>query len=306
MIQRDLSKPLDGSTIKRKMRHLRKAAQVPPPECSIWPEAYRGKNWKTIYAVLFAGRCQLCAYSSPLGKCRQMRDRFHGETRLLLCTNHPDSPGELREVLPIETCRNFKPKRWQRPCRRPTKNLPATTTDECGLEVRRIPLGNGLFATVDNADYEEVCKYRWYVSRPGGNFYAARSKQGRTEYMHRMLMRPRKGRVVDHIDGNGLNNRRCNLRVCTPAQNLTNKLPRGGTSRYVGVYRRKDKWIAHVTRRGKLHYLGLFDDEVAAAQARDRKAYELHGAYAYLNFPEDIVGREAPANHRPAPSPRSG
>jgi hypothetical protein len=148
-----------------------------------------------------------------------------------------------------------------------------------------------LFATVDDSDYEEVSKYRWYAFGHGRNVYAATSKNGRMVYMHRMLMRPRKGYVVDHIDGNGLNNRRCNLRVCTPAQNLINKAPRGGTSRFTGVYRAKKKWLAHVTHRGKYYYLGVFDDEVEAAKARDRKAYELHGEYAYLNFPEDFADR---------------
>ncbi|MHC4520512.1 MAG: HNH endonuclease, partial [Planctomycetota bacterium] len=151
-------------------------------------------------------------------------------------------------------------------------------------------LGKGLFATVDAADYEQVRKYRWYVIRSGGNnAYAATCKNGKTVYMHRMLMRPRKGYVVDHIDGNGLNNRRCNLRVCTPAQNLTNKAPRGGSSQFVGVYRYRDKWVAHVTHRGKYYYVGVFADDVEAAKARDRKAYELHGQYAYLNFPHDLA-----------------
>lgn len=161
--------------------------------------------------------------------------------------------------------------------------------DEDDPEVRRIPLGKGLFATVDATDYEELRQYRWRAIRHGRNVYAATHKKGRTVYMHRMLMRPRKGYVVDHIDGNSLNNRRCNLRVCTPAQNLANKGPRGGTSQYVGVYRFRDKWVAHVVCRGKHYYVGAFEDEVEAAKARDRKAYELHGEYAYLNFPEDFV-----------------
>ncbi len=63
--------------------------------------------------------------------------------------------------------------------------------------------------------------------------------------------------------------------------------PLRGSSRFVGVYRHGNKWQAHITCRGKYYYLGLFDDEVAAAKARDRKAWELHGEFAYLNFPED-------------------
>jgi len=283
-------KEQDRRQVERKRRRRRwKGPRVPPPDSSIWPEQYRGANWKSVYAILFAGRCQLCAYSCRLPRSRQLRDKFHGETRLLLCTNHPDSPGELHEVLPIETCRNFKAKHWRKPCPRPAKARAPVTMDEHDPQVRRIPLGKGLFATVDTADYEEVRQYRWRAIRNGRKVYAATRKNGRTVYMHRMLMRPRKGYVVDHIDGNGLNNRRCNLRVCTPAQNLANKGPLGGTSRFVGVYRYRDKWVAHVVCRGKHYYVGAFADEVEAAKARDRKAYELHGQYAYLNFPEDLA-----------------
>jgi HNH endonuclease len=281
--KRDKAKDKPG-----KRRSARRPVPVPPPDSPIWPEQYRGENWKSAYAILFAGRCQLCAYACPLPRWRQLRDKLHGEPRLLLCTNHPDSPGELHEVLPIETCRNFHAMRWQRPCRKAAQELTAATTNECDPQVRRIPVGKGLFATVDAADYDQLSKYRWRAIRHGRNVYAATRRNGRTVYMHRMLMRPRKGYVVDHIDGNALNNRRCNLRVCTPAQNLANKAPRGGTSQFVGVYRYRDKWVAHVVCRGKHYYVGAFADEVAAAKARDRKAYELHGQYAYLNFPEDF------------------
>ena len=107
--------------------------------------------------------------------------------------------------------------------------------------------------------------------------------------MHRMIMRPRKGYLVDHIDHNGLNNRRCNLRVCTPQQHQANRGPCGGTSRFAGVFlNRSNKWQAGIQWCGEYHYLGVFDDEVEAAKARDRKAYELNGEYAYLNFPEDF------------------
>jgi hypothetical protein len=57
---------------------------------------------------------------------------------------------------------------------------------------------------------------------------------------------------------------------------------------YLGVYRDRSKWAAHIRYRGKRLYIGSFDDEVEAAKARDRKAYELHGEFAYLNLPEDF------------------
>lgn len=267
----------------------RRAPGVPPADHKVWPEEYRGKRWKRVYAILFAGRCQLCAYSSALPKSRQLADKWLGVTRLLLCTNRPGSGGELREVLPIDKCRNFRARSWkrQRAKRAHTSGRRARTTGDG--EVRRIPLGNGLFATVDAADYEEVSKYKWYAKRHGATVYATCIQRGRVVYMHRMIMRAGKGRIVDHIDGNGLNNRRCNLRVCTHQQNQANRGPCGGSSRFVGVHRHKDKWQAGMRCRGEYFYLGLFEDEVEAAQARDRKAYELHGAYAYLNFPEDFA-----------------
>lgn len=261
---------------------------VPPPESEIWPEEYRGKRWKPIYAKRFAGRCQLCAYSCPLPKLRQLLDEYMGVPRLLLCTNHPAEPGELREVQPTGTCRNFKARCWKRrPSRPAPDSLNPPTCASCP-GVRRIAVGQGLFATVDAADYKKLSKYKWYACRHGPTVYATCRDKGRVVYMHRMILRPRKGYVVDHIDGNGLNNRRGNLRVCTHQQNQANRGPCGGSSRFVGVYRKGDQWVAEIRCRGEYFYLGLFDDEVEAAKARDRKAYELHGPYAYLNFPEDF------------------
>jgi hypothetical protein len=82
-------------------RAQRPRLHVPPPESNVWPEEYRGKNWKPAYAILFAGKCQLCAFSCTLPKSRQLRDEWHGETRALLCPNHPAGPGALRKTKPI-------------------------------------------------------------------------------------------------------------------------------------------------------------------------------------------------------------
>ena len=105
--------------------------------------------------------------------------------------------------------------------------------------------------------------------------------------MHQFIMRPPKGKVVDHIDGNGLNNRRANLRLCTPRQNRRNTRPRRKTSAFLGVSRRGSKYLARIKHDGRQLYLGLFDDEIEAARARDRKACELFGEFAWLNFPDD-------------------
>ncbi len=265
----------------------RRLAHVPPPDSDIWPPEYRGERWKLAYAILLAGKCLLCRYSFPQPESRRMRDRWLRQRTPLFCTNHPSCPGELIEVLESDTCRNFRARRWQRPRAKPAPNLPRSTLRPSKTGVRRIPVGRDLFATVDAADYNRLRKHKWYAQRYGGNVYASCRINGRTVYMHRMIMRPRKGYVVDHIDGNGLNNCRSNLRVCTPRQNLGNRGPRGGSSRFVGVSRHAGKWEAKIIYHGKRFYLGRYNDEVEAAKARDRKAVELLGPYAYLNFPED-------------------
>lgn len=271
-----------GLVASRRPRHL------PPPESESWPEYCRGTLWDWESARFFVGRCQLCAYSCPPPATRRRLDKLVGLPTFLLCTNHPDSGGALREVMPTGTCRNFKVKCWRRCRARPAQSHTAPTADESDPTVRRIPVGQGLFATVDAADYPKLRKYRWYAYRHGRKIYAVCHAKGRTVYMHRMIMGPRKGYLVDHIDGNGLNNRRCNLRFCTAGQNRANSRPCGGVSGFVGVYPKGNKWRAGITYRGVYYYLGLFDDPVEAAKARDRKAYELHGPYAYLNFPEDF------------------
>jgi len=79
------------------------------------------------------------------------------------------------------------------------------------------------------------------------------------------VMHAPEGMVVDHKDRHTLDNRPCNLRVCTPAQNEYNKAPRGKRSKYKGVYPDGDKWYALLKHQGVTYYLGTFDDEVAAA-----------------------------------------
>lgn len=267
----------------------RKPPRVPPPECDVWPEEYRGENWKPAYAFIFEGKCQLCAHSCPLPKSRQRMDKFQGNTRLLHCTNHPGYRGQIVEVLPTDTCRNFKPKCWKPSTARATRGPHRPVKVRPGQKVERIPLGDGIHALIDAADYPEISKYRWYAKYEDRNIYAMGLKNGRWVYMHRVIVRPRRGYVVDHKDGNGLNNCRDNLRACTQRQNQVNRRSYRGVSRFVGVYRCGNKWKAGIGYRGKMYYLGVFDDEVQAAKARDRKAWELHGEFAYLNFPEDYA-----------------
>ncbi len=232
-------------------------------------------------------------FSCPLPKSRQLLDKWLGVARRLLCTNHPDSAGELREVpdrhLPelqseeLEAHPNETPEGGADP--------PAGETDP---NVRWIPLGRELFAGRCGGAGESASTDGMPNAR--GRRSATLHPEGQgCVHAPADHVRARRGRIVDHIDGNGLNNRRFNLRICTHQQNQANRGPRGGSSQFVGVLRHKDKWEAGIRYRGEYFYLGLFDDEVEAAKARDRKAYELHGQCAYLNFPDDF---RAGAIHR--------
>jgi hypothetical protein len=261
---------------------------LPARESELWPVWCRGKNWTWESARFYVGRCQLCAYSCPPSEGRRRLDKRMPLPAFLLCTNHPDSPGHLRDVLPTDTCRNFKAARWLRPRSGTPRKGGGPAIRTTRGKVRRIPLGGGLFATVDARDYKRLSKYKWCVlSKCGAPYAVRRTKDGRMVYMHREIMRASKGSFVDHLDHNTLNNRRCNLRICTQAENQANAGHRGSASGYVGVKRVGKKWEGEINLKGKRYYLGRFDDPADAARARDRKAYELHGKYAYLNFPAD-------------------
>jgi hypothetical protein len=190
------------------------------------------------------------------------------------CANHVDTPGQVRPI-PAAPCRNFRGK--------PFRVEPPEPPND---GVRYIPLTRGLHAIVDAKDYEWLSRYKWHAnpSNRNGTVYAKRTVGHSAVLMHRMIMRPPKGMVVDHINGNGLDNRRCNLRIVPAAVNAQNRRKRvGGKSRFIGVYPRGKKWGAFVGHR----HVGVFDDEVTAAKARDRRALAMYGEHAWLNFPSD-------------------
>jgi hypothetical protein len=152
--------------------------------------------------------------------------------------------------------------------------------------IREIPLTQGYVAIVDDRDYEALIQHKWRASPGGCTVYAVREvKVGgkRTSLlMHK------------HKNGNGLDNRRANLRESTHSQNMRNRRSnRVGTSKYVGVswYKSTGKWLAQIEirvngiRHGKC--LGYFNSEEDAARARDKAAFERDPEYCRLNFPEE-------------------
>jgi hypothetical protein len=175
----------------------------------------------------------------------------------------------LREV-PGVACRNYR--------RKP----PAPQGD-----VRLIPLTDGLYAYVDAADYDWLNQWNWHTASGG---YAARIEKGKIIYMHRQIMPPPPGKVVDHKDGNKANNCRCNLRICTPQQNRCNAPRKArGRCQFRGVChnnRRGTIW-AQIKCGAKFYWLGRFPTEAEAARAYDRAALEVFGEFARPNFPEE-------------------
>ncbi len=122
------------------------------------------------------------------------------------------------------------------------------------------------------------------------NGYAARQEQRKTIYMHRQIMQPAKGMMVDHINHNKLDNRQVNLRACTRRENILNQASKlGSASKFKGVEYRKDrdKCFARIRINGKRTYLGSFTEELEAARAYDRAAVEHQGEFAHLNFPDE-------------------
>ena len=152
------------------------------------------------------------------------------------------------------------------------------TVQESRLEgegpMREIPLTQGKIALVDDEDFERVNQFKWYAQKTTRRtWYAARhtpciSGKRSIVYLHGYILDPPNGMVIDHINGDGLNNQRGNMRIVTQRQNLQNR-HHPKSSIYVGVYwnKKSRKWQAQIQIKGKIKYLGLFDNEIAAAEA---------------------------------------
>ena len=148
----------------------------------------------------------------------------------------------------------------------------------------------GKYALVDDCD-DWVLKLRWtgWKDRTG-NIYAIVSsrKEGlHSQRLHRLILGLKKGdSEVDHIDGDGLNNLRSNLRLATKSQNGMNMRKRKGTSKYKGVcwYKPYKKWRTQIMKDYRQMHIGYYISEIDAAKAYDKKAKELFGKYVRLNF----------------------
>jgi hypothetical protein len=159
-----------------------------------------------------------------------------------------------------------------------------------GYTFRRIPLTRGKFAIVDPEDYEWLSKYKWNAQKSPKNCYAKRMphKCGKRVLclMHREILKVPKHLVVDHINHDGLDNRKANLRPATISQNALNRPYIKHSSKFKGVTFDKENknWRSEITYEKQKIHLGKYDDEIEAAKAYDEAAKKYHGEFASLNF----------------------
>jgi hypothetical protein len=165
-----------------------------------------------------------------------------------------------------------------------------------GVECRTIPLTQGCEAIVDAGDYPYLAQFHWYVDKSSGTTSYAKRKltvDGRnvSRFIHQEVCQVADGQEPDHINGNGLDNRRCNLRPAPHRSNIHNrKRQSNNTSGFIGVcwHKQREKWAAALKAPdGKKKSLGLYVDILDAAKAYDAGARRYFGNFARLNFPEN-------------------
>lgn len=167
------------------------------------------------------------------------------------------------------------------------------------MDYVEIPLNSikypGLKAIIDKEDYDRVNDLPWHPEVSRTTVYVRTSRNSKTpnKSLHRFIMNAKPGQVVDHINFNGLDNRKANLRFCSVKENADHSRKyRDSTSNFKGVswQMSAQKWRAQIQAEpGRLLYLGSFIDETEAAKVYDQKAKELFGEFAVLNFPDKPI-----------------
>ncbi len=187
---------------------------------------------------------------------------------------------------------------------------------------REIPLTRGMTATVDAADFAGLSSYRWQASKGGNTWYARRHARLSTGActsisMHRQILGFPDAPTIDHRDGNGLNNRRENIRPATFSQNAANRVHYAKIAKcgYIGVFQRRVEYggsfAASISFDGKHLHLGSFRRALDAALAYDEAARRLYGEFSRLNFPAvtdyaDALSRREPPPNIPPPACNRG
>lgn len=152
---------------------------------------------------------------------------------------------------------------------------------------KKLKLPGDQVCLVDTEDFELVSKYKWTLLNSNG-FYARTGTSGNSLLMHRLILKAPKNMIVDHVNHNGLDNRKKNLRICSHIENCRNQKKRAdSTYNFKGIQRTKNKkkevWFSRIKHNGKEIYLGVFNSEIKAARAYNKAAKKYHGRFAYLN-----------------------
>lgn len=162
--------------------------------------------------------------------------------------------------------------------------------------MKLITLTQGLQTKIDDEDHKALSGLNWIAAKShNGSFYAVRRHKEngiwKTTFMHRLIAKDPKGKMVDHKDGDSLNNQRSNLRPCDAKGNMRNRpKPKSNTSGYKGVSRSRrtvKPWKAEIHLGEKTIHIGTFETREFAAKAYDNAAIKLHGEFARLNFPQN-------------------
>jgi hypothetical protein len=152
-------------------------------------------------------------------------------------------------------------------------------------KMKTIKLTQGKVTKVDDDDYEQLNKWLWYVNNKGIAVCNRQGGDGKI-LMHRFILRlSTKAPDVDHINGDKLDNRKKNLRLCTKSQNQANRGKQiNNTSGFKGVFELNEKWLAQIRFNGRSIYLGTYASKIQAAKAYDKAAVRYYGEFAKLNF----------------------
>ena len=158
-----------------------------------------------------------------------------------------------------------------------------------------IALPEGSLALIDDCDLERLSGYHWHEFAPSGKRIYVSTEvwshcKRKRVYMHRIVLAAPDDLQVDHINGDGLDNRRCNLRLATQAENSANRSKTHGRFAYKGLRfhaGRRKPWAAQITQNYKAITIGYYATPAEAAAAYDEKAQELFGEFARLNFPAE-------------------
>jgi len=163
--------------------------------------------------------------------------------------------------------------------------------------MKKIKLTQGKYSIVDNEDFDYVNQYKWHLSDSRGKLYARRGdKRKKYRSIHRLILNCPDDKEPDHINGDGLDNRKSNLRIADRFQNTQNALIRkDSVSGFKGVNfsKRSNKWRAYIQYKKKNSHIGFFETKEEAAYVYDQFAMQLHGEFAKLNVlpQEELLSR---------------